>query len=216
MSNKPSVTLPGTVDRLVRSPFPNEPDKAQIAVNGGDELYRELRIPTGLKNENGGDVDLKLGGHVEPTIETCAKDTIVKVLDVPFPIPTTVRILLVDDQRMILKRVQSILEEEPTFEICGEAYDGEKAILEAVRLEPDVVVLNVSMPIMDGFSAARVIRVRLPKTAIVILSSEADKHFVEEARKIGARAYVVKTKASNALIKAIKAAVTGGGFVVVN
>jgi two-component system, NarL family, nitrate/nitrite response regulator NarL len=57
-----------------------------------------------------------------------------------------VRILIVDDQPIILKRVRSILEEEPSFEICGEAYDGEQAILEAVRLEPDVIVLNVSMP----------------------------------------------------------------------
>ena len=127
-----------------------------------------------------------------------------------------VRILIVDDQPIILKRVRSILEEEPSFEICGEAYDGEQAIQEAVRLEPDAVVLNVSMPIMNGFAAARAIKLRLHTTAIVILSSEADKHFVDEAKKIGVRAYVVKTKAATALVEAIKAALIGEDFVVLD
>jgi two-component system nitrate/nitrite response regulator NarL len=134
----------------------------------------------------------------------------------PPPIPKILRILLVDDQPMVLKGVRSILEEDPRFEICGEANDGEKAIQEAVRLLPDVVVLNVSMPIMNGFAAARVITATLPTTAIVILSLDADKHFVEEAKKIGVRAYVVKTKAATALKEAIKAAVIAEDFVVVD
>jgi DNA-binding NarL/FixJ family response regulator len=128
----------------------------------------------------------------------------------------TLRILIVDDQPLILKRVRAILEGQPNFEVCGEAYDGAKAIQEAQRLKPDVVVLNVSMPVMDGFAAARVIKARLAATAVVILSSDADKHFVAEAKRIGANAYVVKTKADDALVKAIEAAVTGGEFVLVD
>ena len=126
------------------------------------------------------------------------------------------RILVVDDQPMILRRVRSILAEQPNFEVCGEAYDGAKAIEEAQRLKPDVVVLNVSMPVMDGFAAARVIKAKLPTTAIVILSSEADRHFVAEVKKIGASAYVIKTKAGESLVKAIEASVIGGEFVLVD
>jgi DNA-binding NarL/FixJ family response regulator len=130
--------------------------------------------------------------------------------------PRTVRILIVDDQPMILKMVRAILDEEPDFDICGEAHDGEQAVQEAIRLEPDVVVLNVSMPIMNGFAAARAIKLKLPTIAIVILSSEADKHFVAEAKKIGATAYVAKTRAANSLVEAIKAAMIGEEFVVVD
>jgi DNA-binding NarL/FixJ family response regulator len=72
--------------------------------------------------------------------------------------------------------------------VCGEAYDGAKAIEEAQRLKPDVVVLNVSMPILNGMDAARKIKAELPEIAVVILSSNAGAHFVEEAKKVGARA----------------------------
>jgi DNA-binding NarL/FixJ family response regulator len=125
----------------------------------------------------------------------------------------TLRILIVDDQPMILKRVRSILRDQTDFEICGEAYDGAKAVEEAQRLKPDVVILNVSMPVMNGFEAARLIKTKLPSTAIVILSSEADKHFAAEAKKIGASAYVCKTKADDSLVKAIETAVTGSEFI---
>ena len=124
-----------------------------------------------------------------------------------------VRILIVDDQPMILKRVRSILAEQTDFEVCGEACDGAKALEEAQRLKPDVVILNVSMPVMNGFAAARLIKTKLPGTGIVILSSEADKHFVAEAKKIGASAYVIKTRADDSLVKAIEDAVIGRDFI---
>lgn len=125
------------------------------------------------------------------------------------------RILIADDHPVIRKQVRSILDAHPSFEVCGEAVDGAKAIEEAQKLEPDVVVLNVSMPILNGFEAAREIKTKLPKSAIVILSSNADERFIEEAKRAGARAYVAKTKAGEALIKAIEAAVTCGDFVLI-
>ena len=103
----------------------------------------------------------------------------------------------------------------PEFEVCGEAEDGAQAIEEAKKLKPDVVVLNVTMPVLDGFEAAREIRTSLPESAIVILSSHADQRFIEIARKIGVRAYVAKTKAGEALVKAIEAAVRGDDFVLI-
>jgi two-component system, NarL family, nitrate/nitrite response regulator NarL len=89
--------------------------------------------------------------------------------------------------------------------VCGEGCDGVNAIEEAQRLKPDVVLLNVSMPVLNGL-----------ETAIIILSSNADKHFVEEAKKIGARAYVAKTKAAEALVTAIERAIIGGEFVLID
>ena len=126
------------------------------------------------------------------------------------------RILIADDHPIIRKHVRSILEGHPRFRVCGEAYDGAQAIEEAKRLKPDVVVLNVSMPILNGMDAAREIKTEFPEIAIVILSSNADKHFVEEARKVGARAYVAKTKAAEALVRAIEAAVIDGDFVLID
>ena len=126
------------------------------------------------------------------------------------------RILIADDHTIIRRHVRSILEEYPRFNVCGEAQDGAKAIEQAQRLKPDVVVLNVSMPIVNGFDAAREIKAKVPQSAIVILSANADQRFVEEATKVGARAYVAKTKAGEPLIKAIEKAVIGGDFVLVS
>ena len=128
----------------------------------------------------------------------------------------TLRILIADDQPMIRKRVLIVLGGHPRFDVCAEVADGGQAVEQAVRLKPDVVVLNITMPIMSGLEAAREIRIKLPECAIVILSSHADKQFIEEAKKVGARAYVSKTKIGEALIKAIEDAVHSPNFVVVS
>ena len=69
MTDKPSTTLPATVEKIIKSPYPNVPDKAQISVEGADHLYRELRIENTLIDENGDKVHLKNGAEVEVTIE---------------------------------------------------------------------------------------------------------------------------------------------------
>ena len=69
MSDKPSTTLPATVEKIIKSPYPDVPEKAQIAVEGADHLYRELRIENTLIDENGSKVHLKKGAEVEVTIE---------------------------------------------------------------------------------------------------------------------------------------------------
>jgi hypothetical protein len=75
MSEKHSTTLPGTVEKIVESPFPNEPEKAQIAVEGADDLYREIRIDNTLMNQDGKEVSLKLGAQVEVTVTAEAAGT---------------------------------------------------------------------------------------------------------------------------------------------
>ena len=69
MSEKPSITMPATVEKIIKSPHPNEPEKAQISVEGADHLYREIRIENTLTDENGRKVSLKPGAEVEVTIE---------------------------------------------------------------------------------------------------------------------------------------------------
>ena len=72
---KPSVTLPATVEKIIPSPHPSEPEKAQIGIEGADELYREIRVENSLQDENGNQVALKPGVQVEVTIEADACDT---------------------------------------------------------------------------------------------------------------------------------------------
>jgi hypothetical protein len=69
MSENPSATLPATVEKIIKSPYPGEPEKAQIAVEGADELYREIRIENSLTDESGDEVRLKVGDTVEVTVE---------------------------------------------------------------------------------------------------------------------------------------------------
>jgi len=78
MSEKPSTTLPATVEKIIKSPSPNVPEKAQLAVEGADHLYRELRIENTLTDENGDKVRLKQGAEVEVTIEAELAATIPK------------------------------------------------------------------------------------------------------------------------------------------
>jgi two-component system nitrate/nitrite response regulator NarL len=126
-----------------------------------------------------------------------------------------IRVLIADDQPVIRKMVRSTLQVHPEFEICGEAADGGQAVKEAKELKPDVVILNITMPVLNGFEAAREIRATLPGSAIVILSSHADQRFVEEAKKLGVRSFVAKTKAGEALVRAVEAAVMGEDFVLI-
>jgi hypothetical protein len=78
MTDKASTTLPGTVQKIIKSPDPSEPEKAEIAVEGADELYKEIRIDNTLKDENGNEVQLKVGAPVEVTVEAEPEATIAK------------------------------------------------------------------------------------------------------------------------------------------
>jgi hypothetical protein len=75
LTEKASSTLPGTVEKIIKSPFPDEPDKAQIAVEGADHLYREIRIENTLTDEQGNEVELKQGVQVDVIVEADPEDT---------------------------------------------------------------------------------------------------------------------------------------------
>lgn len=126
-----------------------------------------------------------------------------------------VKIVVADDHPVIRRMVIQTLKEHPRFDVIGEAQDGLEAVKKVESLKPDVVVLNVTMPVLNGFEAARRIRNSVPEVAIVILSTNADRRFIDQARKIGVRAYVPKSEAGVALVKAVEAAIRNDEFFVV-
>jgi hypothetical protein len=77
MSDKPSITLPGKVEKIIKSPFPQEPEKAQVSVEGADHLYKEIRVENKLKDENGKEVKLKPGAEVDVTIEAHSNSAVI-------------------------------------------------------------------------------------------------------------------------------------------
>lgn len=136
-------------------------------------------------------------------------------LSIADPLPQPVKIVVADGHPAIRKLVARTLKEHPQFEVVAEAKDGIEAVERAVELKPDAIVLNVILPQLNGFDAARRIRKSLPGIAIVILSAHADRHFISEAKKIGIRGYVPKSEAAAVLVNAVEAAVRNEEFFVV-
>jgi DNA-binding NarL/FixJ family response regulator len=122
------------------------------------------------------------------------------------------RVLLADDQPAILRMVRMILGEHSHLEVVGEAADGAEAVSMVATLKPDVVVLNVMMPKMSGFEAARQIHAQAPAVSIVILSTHKDDQFIAAARESGATGYVEKQFAGTELVNAINDTASGKEF----
>lgn len=120
-----------------------------------------------------------------------------------------IRILIVDDHALLRKAVRGLLESRNEFEVCGEAENGLQAIEMAAELKPDVVILDIVMPVMNGFEAARKIKEVSPDSRLVILSAYKDKQMLEEAKNVGAVCYVPKSDAERELIDAVKSAARG-------
>jgi DNA-binding NarL/FixJ family response regulator len=113
-------------------------------------------------------------------------------------------IVLADDHQMVREGLRALLDAEPDCQVVGEAADG-LATLELVeRLTPDIVVVDVLMPGMNGLEAARQITQRSPRTQIVILSMHANEAYVSEALRAGAEAYVLKDASSEELVRAVR------------
>jgi DNA-binding NarL/FixJ family response regulator len=99
-----------------------------------------------------------------------------------------------------------------TLEVCDEAADGQEAVEKAEESSPDLIILDVTMPVMNGLDAARKIRVFSPHTPILILTMHKSRQLMEEARKIGVRGYVVKADAGQSLSSAITAVMQSQTF----
>ena len=124
----------------------------------------------------------------------------------------TVRIVLADDHTVVRKGLRLLLESVAQFQVVADAADGRQAVALADEHRPDVVVMDIAMPLLNGIEAARQIAAKLPQTAIVFLSMHSDEAYVIKALKAGARAYLLKDSAENDLINAVKAVSEGKSF----
>ncbi len=124
----------------------------------------------------------------------------------------TTRIVLADDHTVVRKGLRMLLESYPDFLVVADAADGRQAVALVEEHRPDVVVMDVAMPILNGIEAARQISAKLPNVAIVFLSMHSDEAYVLKALKAGARAYLLKDSAEHDLINAVKAVSEGKAF----
>jgi DNA-binding NarL/FixJ family response regulator len=120
-----------------------------------------------------------------------------------------IKVLLVDDQGLIRQGLRALLELEPDLEIVGEAENGEQAINLVAEFQPDVVLLDIRMPIMDGVAATKEIQKRFPKTKILVLTTFDDDEYVSAALQNGAMGYLLKDTPSEELAVAIRAVYKG-------
>ena len=125
----------------------------------------------------------------------------------------TIRIVLVDDHPLVLEGICSRLNEEPNIEVVGYAHDG-KAGLEVIEKQrPDVVLMDVSMPVMDGIEAMEHIKLTMPAVRVLILSMHDDHEYIMRLMKLGASGYVLKDVASEELLRAIRTVYSGNTFI---
>jgi DNA-binding NarL/FixJ family response regulator len=120
-----------------------------------------------------------------------------------------IRVAVVDDQRLFTKGLSGLVDMLPDVEVVGIAYDGEEAVALCRETEPDVVLMDISMPKMDGISATREIRSLLPQTAVIILTAHEEDEQVFEGIKAGAQGYLLKDAELEDLSRAIRTVHTG-------
>jgi DNA-binding NarL/FixJ family response regulator len=124
----------------------------------------------------------------------------------------TIRVLLVEDHRMVREALRDVLARLPEVEIVGEAGNASEALELAHRVKPDVVVLDISLPDLNGIEVAARLKDAGNKARIVALSAFADKRFVKAMISSGASAYVTKSAAGTELVQAIRAVAIGQGY----
>ncbi|RAQ44356.1 DNA-binding response regulator [Arthrospira sp. O9.13F] len=120
-----------------------------------------------------------------------------------------IRVLLVDDQGIIREGLRSLLEAKPDLEIVGEAENGKLAVELALKLKPDVVLMDVRMPIMDGVAAMRSLAEQQPEIKVLVLTTFDDDEYVTQAMESGAKGYLLKDTPSDELAQAIRAVYKG-------
>ena len=126
---------------------------------------------------------------------------------------SALRILLVEDFEPFRELIRAILLEKPGLQIVEEAFDGLDAVQKAAELNPDLILLDIGLPTMNGFDAARLIRKLAPDSRILFVSQESSPLVVQEALSLGASGYVFKTRLATDLLPAVEAVLAGRNFV---
>jgi DNA-binding NarL/FixJ family response regulator len=124
----------------------------------------------------------------------------------------SIRILLADDHTIVRQGLARLLEDQPGLKVVGEAINGRIAVDKARELEPDIVIMDIAMPVMNGIEAAKRIRKYLPKTKILILSMYSHEHYIHELLEAGVSGYLLKDSSGLDIIKAIHVAMNNETF----
>ena len=119
--------------------------------------------------------------------------------------PPRVRILIADDHALIREGTRAVLAQEPGLEVCGQAATGREAVAQALALKPDVVILDMTMPELNGLDAAALIKRDLPEVEIAMLSSHRSEDLIRRAFNAGVRSFILKTETEEFLVQAVKA-----------
>lgn len=115
----------------------------------------------------------------------------------------TIRILITDDHQLFREGIANLLSSSPQIEIVGQAENGQQAIEKARNLKPDIVIMDLSLPIINGVDATRILQNELPGTKVLVLSMHDDKNYIKEALEAGAFGYLFKDCTYDQLIEAI-------------
>ncbi len=127
---------------------------------------------------------------------------------------SAIRILLVDDQALFREGLHTLLSVQPGLEVVGEAGNGEEALRQALSLRPDVVLMDLQMPVLDGVAATRRLCESLPGCRVIVLTTFDDDEYVFEGLRASAAGYLLKDAPSAKLVEAIRAAARGESFLV--
>jgi DNA-binding NarL/FixJ family response regulator len=117
-----------------------------------------------------------------------------------------IQILVSDDHTIVRQGLASLLNDQPDMEVVAEAPNGRVAVDKALELKPDVVILDIAMPMMNGIEAAKRIKQKLPKTKIIILSMYSHEHYIHELMETGVSGYLLKDISGRDIINAVHAA----------
>jgi DNA-binding NarL/FixJ family response regulator len=123
-----------------------------------------------------------------------------------------VRVLLVDDQALFREGLHTLLSVYPDLDVVGEAANGEEALQRAATLRPDVILMDLRMPVLDGVAATRRLRTVQPNSRVIVLTTFDDDEYVFEGLRAGAVGYLLKDVPSEKLVEAIRAAARGESF----
>ncbi len=127
-------------------------------------------------------------------------------------VPTQLRILLAEDHEMVREGIKSLVNAQPDMEVVGEASDGRAAIACVQELQPDVLIMDITMPGMNGLKATQQLKHLYPQLKILTLTRHTDAGFIQQLFAAGASGYVLKQSASVELVRAIRAVAAGGSF----